>query len=146
MKTIEEVLELYKTNTLDGRDIYRLVDFIPEEKLSLFGMELEDEYVGKHVAIPLTREAVLERLKNDVAFGFEKALNRRSISSSTMYEVVGMWNWILEDGLEDFADYAQYGLPLFKSTAVKYGFNNPIGDDEGSEFHYSSDYREDEKW
>ena len=146
MKTIEEVLELYKTNTLDGRDIYRLVDFIPEEKLSLFGMELEDEYVGKHVAIPLTREAVLERLKNDVAFGFEKALNRRGISSSMMYEVVQMWTWILEDGLEDFDDYAQYGLPLFKATAVKYGFNNPIGDDEGNEFCYSSDYQEDETW
>ena len=146
MKTIEEVLEMYKSNTLDGRDIYRLVDFIPEDKLSLFGMELEDEYVGKHVAIPLTKENVLKRLEEDVAFGFEKALNKRGISASLMHDVVGMWNWILEEGFEDFEEYAQYGLPLFKATAVKYGFNNPIGDDEGSEFHYSSDYREDEKW
>ena len=146
MKTIEEVLEMYKSNTLDGRDIYRLVDFIPEDKLSLFGMELEDEYVGKHVAIPLTKENVLKRLEEDVEFGFEKALYKRGISSSLMHDVVRMWNWILEEGLEDFEEYAQYGLPLFKATAVKYGFNNPIGDDEGSEFHYSSDYREDEKW
>ena len=95
MKTIEEVLEMYKSNTLDGSDIYRLVDFIPEDKLSLFGMELEDEYVGKHVAIPLTKENVLKRLEEDVEFGFEKALYKRGISSSLMHDVVRMWNWIM---------------------------------------------------
>lgn len=46
-----------------------------------------------------------------------------------------MWNWILEDGLEnwDVNDYTQYGLPLFKATAQKYGFDNPIDDDECNE-------------
>jgi len=29
-----------------------------------------------------------------------------------------------------------YGLPLFKATAIKYGFPNPIGDDSGSERKY----------
>lgn len=53
-----------------------------------------------------------------------------------MYEVVQMWNCILEEGLEDFDSYAMYGLPLFKATAVKYGFDNPIGDDTGAEDHY----------
>jgi hypothetical protein len=81
----------------------------------------------------------LPNIEEDVEFGFEKALNQRGISSSLMYEVVSMWNWILEEGLEDFDDYAQYGLPLFKATAVKYGFDNPIGDDSGDESHYASD-------
>ena len=142
MKTIEEVLEMYKSNTLDGRDIYRLVDFIPEEKLGVFDMELKEEFSGKHKEIPLTREAVLERLEDDVAFGFEKALNKRGMSASLMHDVVRMWNWILEEGLEDFEEYTQYGLPLFKATAVKYGFNNPIGDDEGTEDHYKSGWEE----
>lgn len=30
-------------------------------------------------------------------------------------------------------DYRFYGLPLFKATAVKYGWNNPIGEDSGRE-------------
>ena len=137
MKTIDEILELYKSNTLDGRDVDRLVDFIPEEKLHIFGIELVDEYKGKHVAIKFTREAVLERLERDVEFGFEKALNKRGISSSLMHDVVRMWNWVLEEGLEDFDDYAQYGLPLFKATAVKYGFNNPIGDKNGDEKEFT---------
>ena len=30
-----------------------------------------------------------------------------------------------------------YGLPIFKATAVKYGFENPIGEDTGSEKKYN---------
>lgn len=33
-------------------------------------------------------------------------------------------------------DYRFYGLPLFKATAVKYGWNNPIGEDSGREKKY----------
>lgn len=30
-------------------------------------------------------------------------------------------------------DYRFYRLPLFRATAVKYGWNNPIGEDSGRE-------------
>ena len=137
MKTLDQILEQYRSNTLDGRDLTRLMVFIPEDKLSVFDLELKPEFVGKHQAIPLTRDAVLAQLEQDVAFGFQKALDQRGISASLMYEVVKMWNWILEEGLEAFTDYAQYGLPLFKATAVKYGWPNPIGDDDGDESEYA---------
>lgn len=29
-------------------------------------------------------------------------------------------------------DYRFYRLPLFRATAVKYGWNNPIGEDSGN--------------
>ena len=138
MKTLQQVKKDYISETLDGRDLSRLVIFIPEEELCDFGIELKDEYKGKHEHIPFTKENILQSLKDDVEFGFQKALNKRGISASLMYEVVNMWNWILEDGLENFNSYAQYGLPLFKSTAVKYGFENPIGEDSGSEYKYAS--------
>lgn len=32
------------------------------------------------------------------------------------------------------------GLPLFKATAVKYGWDNPIGEDSGRERKYDSQY------
>lgn len=139
MKTLEQIKK-FKSSALDGRDIGRLLQFVPEADFADMGMELKPEFVGKHKALPLTREAVLEQLREDVAFGFEKALNQRGISSSLMFSVVSMWNWVLEEGLEDFSEenYAQYGLPLFKATAVKYGFPNPIGDDTGSEDKYAS--------
>jgi hypothetical protein len=139
MKTLEQISEEYKSKTIDGRDIYRLLSFIPEPMLPKFGITLKDEFVGKHETEELTRDNILRHLATDVAFGFEKALGQRGISAVDMYQVVKMWNWILEEGLENFEMYAQYGLPLFKATAVKYGFQNPIGDDCGYESKYACD-------
>lgn len=137
MKTLQQVKEMYKSQTIDGRDLVRLMQFIPESELKDFGLELKDDYVGKHKHIEFTKENVLIQLAKDVEFGFEKALNKRGISALLMSEVVQMWNWILEEGLEDFDDYPMYGLPIFKATAVKYGFHNPIGEDTGSENYYN---------
>lgn len=140
MKSIEEVIEMYESNTLDGRDLSRLAQFVPEESLYLIGLSVKEEYKGSHKHITLTRENVLKQLESDVGFAFEKALNRRGISASLMFEVVRMWNWILEEGLENWNenDYAQYGLPLFKATAIKYGFDNPIGEYTGNESQFAS--------
>ena len=139
MKTLQEIKKSYKSQTIDGRDLNRLFQFIPEDELKDFGLSLKDEYKGSHKHLPLTRENILIQLEKDVEFGFEKALNKRGISSSLMFEVVHMWNWILEEGLEDMDDYPMYGLPLFKATALKYGFNNPIGNDSGSESKYNEE-------
>ena len=139
MKTLKQVKELYKTNCLDGRDIGRLAQFIPEKQFADWGLEISQDWKDKHKPIRFTKKNVLKQLKKDVEFGFEKALNRRGISSSLMAEVVKMWNWILEDGLENFDTYPMYGLPIFKATALKYGFENPIGEDTGEEYKYNED-------
>jgi hypothetical protein len=141
MKTLEQIKER-GSKAMDGRDFNRLAAFIPESQLADFGMSLKEEYVGTHEHIEFTRENVLSQLEKDVAFGFEKAMNQRGLSAGMMFEVVMMWNWVLEEGLEDFDEdnYAQYGLPLFKATAEKYGFDNPIGEDSGDEDKYSSGY------
>lgn len=136
MKSLEQVISLYKSDTIDGRDLNRLAQFVPEKDLPKIGIELREEYVGKHEHKEFTRENVIAQLKEDVEFGFEKALDGRGISSSLMADVVKMWNWILEEGLEDFDEYPMYGLPIFKATALKYGFENPIGSDSGSEEKY----------
>ena len=128
MKTLQEIKGQYKSETIDGRDLARLMQFIPEAELKDFDLTLKDEFVGKHEHIEFTRENILKQLEEDVAFGFEKALDERGISAGLMFEVVKMWNWILEEGLEDFDEYPMYGLPLFKATALKYGFKDPTED------------------
>lgn len=141
MKTLEQLIKDYKDNTLDGRQSYRFAQFLTFDKLTKFGLEPEDgvteEEWNKNVK-PFTRENVLAQLGEDVAFGFEKALDKRGISSWMMFECVKFWNNILEEGLENWSDsnYAMYGLPLFKATAVKYGWDNPIGSDTGNENKY----------
>lgn len=141
MKTLEQIAKDYKDNTLDGRQTYRLAQFLTFDQLSKFGLKpregiTEEEY-NKTVK-PFTRENVLAQLQEDVAFGFEKALDRRGLSAGMMFGCVKFWNWVLEEGLEDWDEdnYAMYGLPLFKATAVKYGWDNPIGDDSGCERKY----------
>jgi len=141
MKTLKDIYTALKTKELerrcfDGRDFRRLADYFPEDKLDLLGMELVE---GKSwTPKEFTEENVLKQLESDIAFGFEKALNKRGISASFMFAVVKMWLWVLDDKLKDSADsyYAQYGLPLFKAVAVKYGFKNMIGEDTGCENKY----------
>ena len=87
----------------------------------------------------LTREELLVLLKNEVEHGFERAFAQKSISTSVIFDKVLEINKMLCDGLEDYDpnDYAMYGLPLFKATALKYGWENPIGDDTGREEYYN---------
>lgn len=142
MLTQEQVLAEASTRDrggagmLDGRDYCRLAAFFPHEKWAALGVELKE---GAEVPepSPWTKEAVLEQLGRDLSFAFEKALDKRGISASLMYSTVKMWMWVLEDDLKDCEDYAQYGLPLLKRVAVKYGLANPIGDDDGDEDKYS---------
>ena len=145
MKTYEDIVKLLAEDPacLDSRDLNRLCYFINAEDV-INALKLNDEESKElkdtHKPVPYTRENVINCLRSDVEFAFEKALCKRGISSSFMFEVIKMWNNILEEGLENWpdSDYAQYGLPLFKATALKYGFDNPIGEDTGSEFKYSS--------
>lgn len=140
MKSLQEIKEKYKSKTLDGRDLYRLAQFIPFNQLKEFGLKVNEEVTkedwDKNVK-EYTKENILIQLESDVDFGFEKALNKRGLSAGMMAKVVQMWNWILEEGLEDFDEYPMYGLPIFKATALKYAFDNPIGDDEGNEYEYN---------
>jgi len=140
MKTREQILEKIKngkkSECFDGRDFFRLVKFFQVENWVHFGLSLKEE-----AEIPIikewTKENIIEQLRQDIDFGFEKALDKRGISSSLMYDVVKMWMWVLDDPLQDHNEYAMYGLPLFKKVAVKYGFNNPIGNNTGNEEKYN---------
>jgi hypothetical protein len=128
MKTLEETIKSFETCCLDGRDAVRLSDFVPEERLPELGISLFPDAIGKHVPKEWTRENIIAQLKEDVAFAFEKAIGHRGISSELMYDVIRMWNWILQEGLEDFDEYADYGIPLLKATALKYGFPDRSGE------------------
>lgn len=149
MITLEEILNDYSNyqTRLQDRLGSRLCQFLTEEQAAKIGFGIDYEKYPNEKwkePIPFTRENVLEQLKQDVAFGFKKALDKRGLSAGMMFEVVLAWNKILQEGLEDWDEnnYAMYGLPLFKATAVKYGWDNPIGDDSGSEEYYNEYYDE----
>lgn len=86
----------------------------------------------------IDRAAIIEEMRKDVELGFIKALDRRGISASLMHSAVKDHLVALGDDLANLDAYAQYGLPLLKAVAIKYGFENPIGDDAGDEAIYSA--------
>jgi len=141
MKNLNDIVENYEKDEwdvfLDDRFGSRLCQFLTDEQVEKIGFVIKEEYKGKRQIKEWTRENILAQLKEDVDFGFEKALDKRGISSNLMFEVVKRWNKVLEEGLENYDSYEMYGLPLFKATAVKYGWKNPIGDDTGSESYYN---------
>jgi len=141
MLTIEAIIAHVSekgSNTLDGRDMSRLSRFIPVSEWGKLGLVVKEGVDPATIlTVPMTREILLAQLAQDLDFGFEKALNKRGLSAGMMYEVVKMWMWVLEDDLQHSDLYAQYGLPFFKAVALKYGLENPIGEDEGTEFRYS---------
>lgn len=129
MKTLNEILDNYKDYAvvLDDRFGSRLAKFLTEEQLEKIGFKYDGDEPYPEPK-EWTRGNILEQLKSDVEFGFEKALDQRGISASLMFYVVLRWNQVLEEGLENYPEenYAMYGLPLFKATAEKYGWENPI--------------------
>lgn len=139
MKTIEEIIKNYENyeTSIEDRFGRRLCQFLTREQMVRIGFELGGNV--DNIPKEWTRENIINQLKSDVEFGFEKALDKRGISSSLMFSVVMSWNKVLEEGLEDWDEdnYRYYGLPLFKATALKYGFDNPIGDDYGDECKYN---------
>lgn len=145
MKTLEQIIELKKNSqdTLDGRDLHRLLSFCTEAQVGELGLTLKEEYVGKHEPTEeWTEEVVKGRLATDLDFAFEKALDQRGLSAGMMYSVIKMWCWVLDVPEGDWSDenYAQYGLPLFKAAALRFDLPNPIEGDAGDEPEYSEGY------
>lgn len=125
-----------KSNSLLG-DMFgrRLRQFLTVEQAKSIDWEVLKQY---HNPIEFTKQNVIKQLESDVAFGFKKALEKNLLISKLMFDVIKEWLFILEDPLKDFDDYSMYGLPLFKAVAVKYGFDNPIEEDNGSKDKYGN--------
>jgi hypothetical protein len=85
----------------------------------------------RHECPALTEEnvkACLVRYMN--AYGFDKAINHRGISSSRTVSKLTEWLWLLGDDemvavCRDDRRYPQYGVPILKEVARKYGIPIP---------------------
>lgn len=146
MKTKEEILSAVIAGkgfkAIDGRDLTRLACFFEDSELHHFGVERKGEQWAVPLVLEFSEAAVLQQLAEDVEFAFRKALDQRGISAGAMNDVIKMWMWVLDDDLQYCQDYAEYGLPLLKRVAVKYGLPSPIGDDNGDEDKYAMDESE----
>lgn len=135
-------LKYHESDAIDGRDMARLLAYVTLDEVCEAVPELQEKGAEPWETTPLTREAVLKAFERDLAFAFEKALDQRGISADCMFHVVRAYGWLLKDDeIANWPDdkYAQYGLPLLKRAADKYGFPNRIGSDSGTEAKYASE-------
>lgn len=117
----EHIDEFEEDNFIDRRFTKRFIEFLPTSEWSEFGFRYtgEDEFIPKE----WTEENVLEQLKEDVEFGYEKAVNERGISSELMAMVVNAWCKILQNGLNLDGNDGWYHMKQFTTVAKHYGWS-----------------------
>ena len=96
MKTLDEIVNNYEEWSvfLDDRFGVRLAQFLTQEQLEKIGFKWNSDEPYPEPK-EWTRENILSQLKEDVEFGFERALDKRGISASLMFAVVLRWNRVL---------------------------------------------------
>lgn len=78
----------------------------------------ETEYTPKE----WSEENILEQLKKDVEFGYEKAVDERGISSELMAMVVNAWCKVLQNVLNLEGNDGHYHIKQFTTVAKHYGW------------------------
>ncbi len=123
IKTINEILENYSEyeTSLDDRFGSRLCEFLTNEQVEKIGFEFKDEYTFNRKIKDWTEENIIQQLKEDVKFGWQKCQDQRGISAELMSHVVRAWCKVLENNLHDVY-YGYYGDNVFKTVDREYGF------------------------
>jgi len=87
--------------------------------------------------IGLTRENLIHTLCDAVSKGFMSATAFENRQAKVAYLTASLVLWLLDDPLYGTIKvrnmYGYFGLPLFRTIAVKFGFHNEIGYDTGFE-------------
>lgn len=113
--------EFEQDEMLDSRFTKRLCKFLSAAEVKALGYEFGEGYV--HTPKEWTEENVLNQLKDDVEFGYSKAVDQRGISCWLMYNVVNSWCKVLENGLGlDEDDAGNYAINQFTKVAEHYGW------------------------
>jgi hypothetical protein len=118
---VKEHFDEFEEDTFfDRRFTKRFLDFVPTEEYEKYGFK----YTGEEELVPKewTKENILEQLKKDVEFGYEKAVNERGISSGLMAMVVNAWCKVLQNGLNLDGDDGYYHIRQFTTVAKHYGW------------------------
>lgn len=112
--------EFEKDDFVDRRFTRRFLQFIPTDEWETYGFR----YTGTEPYVPKewTKENILAQLREDVEFGYEKAINERGISSELMAMVVEAWCNVLENGLDLDGDDGWYHIRQFITVAKHYGW------------------------
>jgi hypothetical protein len=136
MKTLDDIFRMHKEGLTTDLHLTPLSIFLRRAQLADLDISKDHPYN----ILKFNRKNVVTALKNHVEHGFKRALAHKAIGAEMMFKSVRTLNWVLEEGLENFNEFDPFGLPLFKATAQKYGFADPIQGFTGSESGFSDNW------
>lgn len=123
----EHIDEFELDHFIDSRFTKRFIDFLPVPEWERFGFRYTGE--GEPTPKEWTKENILDQLKRDVEFGWEKCVDERGISSELMALVVKGWCRVLENNLDLRGNDGYYHRDQFLSVARHYGWKLEYGED-----------------
>jgi hypothetical protein len=128
MKTHEQIIERIRRHDDPlGFTTEAIIDFLPFAAAREF---LEPDVTAEEwaeLARPLTREAVIEQMRDYMEFAWGKVEGHRGISASRSVMKMTAWLWLIDDeALVENRDYPQYGAPILHAVCAKYGFGIPV--------------------
>jgi hypothetical protein len=130
MRTVGEIIERIKVerqNDILGLSIGDLIGVLTFEEAEKIRAEdiTKDDW-----GVVLSREPgkVKERLVDYLPFAIEKVLDHRGISADRSVSHMRNYVWLIGDEealkfVENHSNYPQYGAPVLKYLADRYGFN-----------------------
>lgn len=133
MKTIPQIVTKMDSIGSDLVDLFKnmtssdFLIYLPFEHAKQFLKKdvTEDQWLENY--IPLTKEAVINEMKEYMDHAWDKANNERGISSQRSMAHYDNWLWLIDDHetllfLRDDSNYEMYGKPILRKICEVYGF------------------------
>ena len=135
-RTTDEIVERLQSQA--ARDffgfqadaLFEFVSFDDAKRSGRLKYDATDD--GTWTSKSITREALIECIRDYMTFAWEKALGHRGISAGRSIQKFAEWLWVLGDDeayafVDDDANYAQYGVPALAYICERFGFPIPDG-------------------
>lgn len=139
MRTQKEIVDRIKLYQVDvakdflGAIREDLVDFLDFEHARAYLVETATAETWKQT--PVTREAILDKIKGYMSFAWEKADDERGISANRSLHHMQAWLWMLgEEAASEHLldDYRSYGKPALRAVCDRFGI---LRTDASSDVH-----------
>jgi len=122
LRSIEEIkARIEKPQSILGFDAEVLVDFLSYKDAKKHLKPGVTAAKWNKIKIALTREGIINQIKEYMTFAIGKAEDHRGLSAGRSIEKMQAWCWLLkEEDKIDWDNYENYGAPILKQICDTY--------------------------
>ena len=135
MKTSKELAQIFRS--IESADVLGFfgsvliphLEYVDAKGWLKDGVTSED-WIELQTDVPLTRDDIIEEMRDYMEFAWDKCEGERGISASRSVDKFAAWLLILDDELwkelQTGRDFCPYGAPLLAKISQKYDFHAPF--------------------